>query len=267
MIRNLTITACAVLFTATTCYAKIPVGASYGGGTVFCVSDTLEDIINCSTDAGASGYFGLIMANEDQANYDSNPRHGISWAEDMSPTNAQSDNDGAANTRTIIAALPDDDASNNAAWLCHEYRDPEGHTDWYLPAKNELNQMYSYAKANNLIGKDCTGSQADGMQCLIGNVYWSSNEDAGRSYFVWHQCFSNGFQDFNDKPNDYFGVRAVRVFNSLTLQHFNYLLTEGKTQRGNRAKQRSEKSQHGTDIMQLRLLFSQLLTGFGGAMK
>lgn len=58
---------------------------------------------------------------------------------------------------------------------------------WYLPAKNELNKMYIYTKANNLIARNCTGSKNGGAQCLLGGYsvnmwYWSSTEDSGSNY-------------------------------------------------------------------------------------
>jgi hypothetical protein len=144
------------------CYAEpVAVGEYFGGGTVFCVSQT-PDTSQCVTTG--SGEYGLIMANVDQANLDSPEhddagRHGVTWSSEYEITNAESDDNGAANTATIIAALPNDNSSNNAAWLCHNYRDQEGHTDWYLPSTNELNKMYLYARANNLIGRDCTGKK------------------------------------------------------------------------------------------------------------
>ena len=60
-------------FLISQCYGyAVSVGESFGGGTVFCVSQT-EDITKCVPTG--SGKYGLIMANEDQANYDSsNPR-------------------------------------------------------------------------------------------------------------------------------------------------------------------------------------------------
>jgi len=74
MCKKLIITTYIAFLGATNCYAlsslDVPpaVGDSYGGDTVFCVSDTQEGMIDCNTEMGAKGRFGLIMANEDQAN-------------------------------------------------------------------------------------------------------------------------------------------------------------------------------------------------------
>ena len=218
------------VFCVTHCYA-LAVGESYGGGTVFCVSQT-PDITQCVP--VGSGDYGLVMANEDQANFDSNPKHGVTWSSKYSKTGALSDDNGAANTATVIAALPHDNPGNNAAWLCHNYRDQEGHDDWYLPSKNELKKMYLYAKANDLIGKGCSGSRAGGVQCLVGGwgkdslIYWSSTESSGHSSIAWAQYFSNGVQlDYGKIYND-FGVRAVRVFNNLPIEQLNNLFLTGR---------------------------------------
>ncbi len=204
--------------------AVVSVGDSYGGGTVFCVSQT-ADTSQCVTTG--SGDYGLIMANEDQTNHDSS-NHGVTWSsayKEIGPS-AQSMDNGAANTAAIIAAFPQDTSSNNAAHLCHSYRDPkEGHTDWYLPSKNELNKMYLYAKANNLIGEGCSGSKAGGVQCFVSGydgpdnlLYWSSSEYSGYSgSSAWAQAFSNGYQGSGSKIGCYFGVRAVRAFNNSTI--------------------------------------------------
>jgi hypothetical protein len=209
------------IFSLTPCFG-ISVGDSFGGGTVFCVSQT-ADTTQCETTG--SGCFGLIMANKDQVNYNSNVDHGVYWstADTSSIPGALSDDDGAANTAAIIAALPSDNSSNNAAWLCHNYSDPtEGHDDWYLPSKNELNKMYLYANANNLIGTGCTGSEAGGVQCLIGGgsttykYYWSSTEYCGGNDGAWVQEFSGGGQYYYYKIGYYFGARAARAFNDST---------------------------------------------------
>jgi hypothetical protein len=127
-----------------------------------------------------SGDCGLIMANEDQVNFDSNSKHGVTWASSYAATDAYSENNGAANTAAIIAAFPGDNRGNNAAYACQALGEA-----WYLPSKDELDKMYIYATNNDLIGEDCTGSVAAGVQCLIGGydkgrrVYWSSTESSG----------------------------------------------------------------------------------------
>jgi hypothetical protein len=213
------------IFSISHCYAAVAVGDSYGGGTVFCVSQT-PDTTKCVTKG--SGDCGLIMANEDQVNYDSNPKHGVSWSSKHYKTGTRSDDDGAANTAIIIAALPEDNSSNNAAWLCHNYRDQEGHTDWYLPSKNELNKMHIYAKAHNLIGKDCSGSNHGGVQCLVGGggshndntYYWSSSVDSSGGNGVWCLCIINVLSQSDDNEiggymGHLMGVRAIRAFNNI----------------------------------------------------
>ena len=120
------------------CYGEVSVGDSYGGGTVFCVSQT-PDITQCVP--VGSGKHGLIMANVDQANLDS-PRKGVHWSSVKTAIpGGRSADDGLGNTCAIIAALPRDNAGNNAAWLCYNYPDPGGPvgehlTAWYLPSKN-----------------------------------------------------------------------------------------------------------------------------------
>ena len=219
------------LFSINSCYA-VAVGDSYGGGTVFCVSKT-ADITTCVPEG--TGDYGLIMANEDQVNFDSNPQHGVTWSSAYKAigVSAQSLDDGATNTAAILAAHLGDNSGNNAAHLCRSYKDPiEGHTDWYLPSKNELNKMYVYAKAHNLIGKGCSGDRANGVvRCLVGGyddpnkIYWSSSECSGSAYgYAWGRSFSSGNQGGNDKVGNHFAVRAIRAFNDLAIQQFNHLL-------------------------------------------
>ena len=71
-----------------------------------------------------------------------------------------------------------------------------GYSDWYLPSKDELNQLY--------INKDLIGG-------FTGDEYWSSTEYS--SNLAWRQNFfiGNGNQGVLNKVNT-FSVRAVRAF-------------------------------------------------------
>ena len=77
-----------------------------------------------------------------------------------------------------------------------------GFTDWFLPSKDELNEMYTK------IGQGATGINEN-----IGNFtawyYWNSSEyDHGEA---WNKYFDNGRLYLNDK-NILYQVRAIRAF-------------------------------------------------------
>ena len=78
------------------------------------------------------------------------------------------------------------------------------YSDWFLPSKDELNEMYLNIGQGNALGLGNIGGFANG-------VYWSST-DIDTS-FAWMQNFEYGNQSDERKDilNDY-GVRAVRVF-------------------------------------------------------
>jgi len=96
-----------LLCVAVKCYA-ISVGDIVGGGTAICVSQT-SDMSLCKNTG--SGLYALIMANADQANYNSNSNYGITWSSTNGAVGAQSIIDGASNTATIISADPSDISS------------------------------------------------------------------------------------------------------------------------------------------------------------
>jgi len=95
---------------------------------------------------------------------------------------------GKANTAAILAI----DANAPAAKACADYRGG-GKDDWFLPSKDELNEMY---KARNHLG-------------ISSGYFWSSSQGSYSS--AWHQGFSSGGQDGGYKGN-YNYVRAVRAF-------------------------------------------------------
>ncbi len=97
---------------------------------------------------------------------------------------------GLANSNAIIAQL---DHTESAAELCRDYTGG-GLTDWFLPSKDEINELYTQKV---VVG----GFAAD--------YYWSSSEYGASS--AWVQYFTSGDQDDDNKSDAYY-VRAVRAF-------------------------------------------------------
>ena len=99
---------------------------------------------------------------------------------------------GYANTLAIVGQ---NSPAYRDATKARAYRGPNNLSDWHLPSKDELNQLYS--------------NQAT-VGGFVVNYYWSSSEfDAGSA---WAQYFGNGYQNqYRGKLNpDY--VRPVRAF-------------------------------------------------------
>ena len=118
---------------------------------------------------------------------------GLAWAsEDYISTNistGEAIGTGRKNTALILAT----DANAPAAKACKDYTDG-GKTDWFLPSKDELNQLY--------VNRSTVGNMTS---------YWSSSQPQGGEYSAWHQTFSNGYQNY-DAKHFTVPVRAVRAF-------------------------------------------------------
>ena len=95
---------------------------------------------------------------------------------------------GKENTRLILAT----DANAPAAKACKDYSN-NGKSDWFLPSKDELNEMY---KARSHLG-------------ISSGYFWSSSQY--NLNYAWLQDFFDGFRSDHNKPNDLF-VRAIRAF-------------------------------------------------------
>ena len=98
---------------------------------------------------------------------------------------------GLANTNAIIAAQG---SGSYAASIARDYNGG-GYTDWFLPSKDELNQLYVNKTAIGIV---------DWL-----DYYWSSTEYD--FYRAWFQLFFNGERGFLNE-NDTLFVRAVRAF-------------------------------------------------------
>ena len=104
------------------------------------------------------------------------------WGCDNSAVGANSDWDGKQNT---INAL-----NCSAAAMCYNYSN-QGYSDWFLPAKQQLYQMYLKKDVINATaianGGTLFGDYNPGNDC----GYWSSTEN-GTNY-AWNQHFHNNF--------------------------------------------------------------------------
>ena len=100
---------------------------------------------------------------------------------------------GKANTAAILAV----DGNAPAAKACADYRGG-GKSDWFLPSKDELNEMYQ------------ARSHLD-----ISGLFWSSSQ-SNPNFFAWVQYFLNGYDgdgyQNNGSKNDGYDVRAIRAF-------------------------------------------------------
>ena len=147
------------------------IGQSYGGGIIFYIDGT--------------GLHGLISATSDQST-------GAPWGcfPTSIPGTSTALGTGQANTTAIIAGCI---TAGIAAQLCNALT-LNGYSDWFLPSRDELNQMY--------LQKTVIGGFAN-------YAYWSSSEWADGA--AWGQYFPNGSQTSYYKSNPYY-VRAVRAF-------------------------------------------------------
>jgi len=162
-----------VTFPAT---ATFTIGQSYGGGKIAYIDST--------------GLHGLIAAVSDQAT-------GIIWAitakqGTLVGGTGTGINWGSANTYMIITQ--NGAGSTYAAGKARAYTGG-GYTDWWLPSKDELWQLYINRAA--IGGFAATGT------------YWSSSE--ANAWYAWKLYFSNGSQSNTDKYQLFY-VRAVRGF-------------------------------------------------------
>ena len=150
----------------------LAIGDSYQGGIIAYIDST--------------GQHGLIAATADQS-------EGIQW---YNGTNIVTGATGTAigtgltNTNAIIAAQG---SGSYAASIARDYNGG-GYTDWFLPSKDELNQLYENKTA---------------ISGFTDAWYWSSTEF--NNDVAWLQIFSNGNQNDDIKANTYY-VRAVRAF-------------------------------------------------------
>lgn len=158
------------------CSTVLAIGDSYQGGIIAYLDGT--------------GH-GFVAATSDTSN--------IRWSNGSAvdtEAHATAIGTGLANTNTIIT-VQGAVATSYAAGLARAYAGG-GYSDWYLPSKDELAQLY----ANRV---------AVGIISYTENYYWSSSEY--NTTDAWYQRFDGGSVNYTTKSStDTLHLRAIRSF-------------------------------------------------------
>ena len=168
--------------------SALAIGDSHQGGIIFYLD-------------GNGG--GLIAAPSDQSGAAEWGCYGTPFSViSVSGADGTAIGTGAQNTIDIVNAdcTTIDSTYLTAANICSNLT-LGGYTDWFLPSKDELNEMYSNIGPGNALGLGNIGGFTDGN-------FWSSTE---YNDGAWQQYFLNGNSWTSDK-NNYNYVRAVRAF-------------------------------------------------------
>jgi len=163
------------------------------GGSEACSGKSLGDSCQGGIIFQTDLATGLIVSEINNSN-------SIGWGCDGTAigASAQSNTDGTTNTAAIVSGCSN---SSFAAKICSDYSVTKNgitYSDWYLPAKDELNVLYLNRNLSNIN--------------LTTGIYWSSTEDSfGSSDFASRQDFSSGSQLFDSKSSNN-KVRCIKKF-------------------------------------------------------
>ena len=173
------------------------IGDYRDGGIVFYIASTPVDL-----DGDGDLDTGLVCAIQDQSS-------SIQWiigGNTQTTTNggtSASIGHGQTNTTAMMNQVG---YTGGAAKVCNDYSitvNEITYSDWFLPSKDELNQMYTNKAAINSAAAANSGSN------FANNFYWSSTESV--SNIAWQQYFVNADQNLGGKHYT-INVRAVRAF-------------------------------------------------------
>ena len=114
--------------------------------------------------------------------------------------------DGSGNWQIICDAVSDEGTAGN--YPAFEYVIGLG-SGWYLPAKDELNAVYTNMTAINTALKALCNAGVS-VTSLGRGYYWSSSSSNNGD--VWCQEFDSGSQSDTYKDNYRLSVRAIRAF-------------------------------------------------------
>ena len=124
---------------------------------------------------------------------------------------------GYANTLAIVQQADGGTAAEKAGTKSRAYGGPNNLTDWFLPSKDELNQMCKWARGVAWVSDAtvCTGgaiNTGSGASGFVANYYWSSSEFASDASWAWVQPFANADRGLRTKSSGSSYVRPIRVF-------------------------------------------------------
>ncbi len=120
---------------------------------------------------------------------------------------------GQTNTTTIVAKHAGVTFSTYAAGLADSYTvttSGVAYSDWFLPSKEELNQLCWYANGQTQSTEVCNSSSSFDYSFAAGSGYWSSSESSAGSASI--QYFFYLFQSTFVKNEANLFVRPVRRF-------------------------------------------------------
>jgi hypothetical protein len=138
--------------------------------------------------------------------------------------NAQGTAIGTGLKNTLAMETDATRGANTAGTKTRDYRGPNSLTDWYLPSKDELNELCKYARnqttGDTAVGCAATGTLRDGFNKTdTRGLYWSSTE-SGR-IDAWGQQFGVPLEGWiaigrsaqlTKTQDTWLNVRPVRAF-------------------------------------------------------
>ena len=194
-----------------------------GGGIVFYVSSngftcgaTLTETCNYLEAAPTTG-----SASWSDRDFSAGGIVGYKWSGDTANSTPGTTLVIGAGYKNTLAMITQSSTTGKAGTAARDFRGPNNLSDWYLPSKDELNQMCKWARGVPWVSDAtvCTGGSLNtgtGAAGFYDNYYWSSSQ-SGNSR-AWYQFFvdpynsaTSGRQVGDLKTTPAF-VRPIRAF-------------------------------------------------------
>ena len=168
-------------------------------------------------DRGPAGGFVFYITDNGAHGFEAAPvdqSKGAVWGcygRRISDSNDKAVGDGTKNTAEIIAGCKKD---RTAARIADAYT-LNGYDDWFLPSKDELNEMWLKLTDPDGDGRNKGPADPNNLGGFTFNSYWSSSEIGGN--IAWVQAFFSGRQLGGVKnkiktDKGHYRVRAIRAF-------------------------------------------------------